>query len=50
MVLLSVTDAGRKPTLGPMKYKGDLKYKFIDAGVTFPMIMQNLNDPMNKVM
>ncbi|XP_011613259.2 vitellogenin 3, phosvitinless [Takifugu rubripes] len=48
MVLLGVTDEGREFTLGPMEHKGDLKYKFVDAGATFPMIMQNLNDPIPK--
>lgn len=50
MILLGVTDERRELTLGPMEYRGDLKYKFVDAGATFPMIMQNLNDPIPKVM
>lgn len=49
MILLGVTDGGRELTLGPVVYKGELKYKFVDAGATFPMIMQNLNDPIPKV-
>lgn len=47
--MLGVTNEGRELTLGPMVYKGDLKYKFVDAGATFPMIMQNLKDPIPKV-
>lgn len=49
MVLLGVTEEKRELTLGPMESKGDLKFKFVDAGATFPMIMQNLDDPIPKV-
>lgn len=49
LVLLGMTDEGRELTLGSMAFRGDLKYKFVDAGANFPMIMQNLNDSIPKV-
>lgn len=49
MVLVGVTDKEKVLTMKPMENKGDLKFKFVQAGPTFPMIMENLNDPMPKV-
>lgn len=50
MVLLGVTESLRAFTLGPMESKGSLVYKFVNPDASFPIIMQNLNDPMPKVM
>lgn len=50
MVLLSVNESLTPLTLGPMEMKGSLVYKFVNADAIFPIIMQNLNDPMPKVM
>lgn len=49
MVLLSVSDTARAVTFGPMENKGNLIYKFVNAGVNVPIIMQNLEDPVPKV-
>uniref|UniRef100_H3C2Y7 Vitellogenin 3, phosvitinless n=1 Tax=Tetraodon nigroviridis TaxID=99883 RepID=H3C2Y7_TETNG len=48
MVLLGVTESLRAFTLGPMESKGSLVYKFVNPDASFPIIMQNLNDPMPK--
>lgn len=50
MVLLGVTESMRAFTLGPMESKGSIVYQFVNADAIFPIIMQNLNDPMPKVM
>lgn len=50
MVLLSVADTERAVTFGPMESKGNLPYKFVSAQVNLPMMMQNLEDPVPKVM
>ncbi|KAM3620307.1 uncharacterized protein V6R79_021373 [Siganus canaliculatus] len=46
--LLSVTDAGRAVTYGPMVNKGSLVYKFVNAEASVPILMQNLGDPVPK--
>ncbi|XP_070687869.1 vitellogenin 3, phosvitinless [Pempheris klunzingeri] len=48
MVLLSVSDTARAVTFGPMESKGNLVYKFVNAEVNMPIIMQNLQDPVPK--
>lgn len=50
MVLLSVSDADRAVMFGPMESKGNLIYKFVNAGANVPIMMQNLEDPIPKVM
>lgn len=50
MVLLAVRESSGVSTFGPMESKGSLVYKFISSEASFPIIMQNLNDPMPKVM
>lgn len=49
MVLLSVTDTARAVTLGPMESKGNLIYKFVNAEANIPVMMENLEDPIPKV-
>lgn len=49
MVLLSVTDTERAVMFGPMESKGNLLYKFVSAQVNMPILMQNLEDPLPKV-
>lgn len=49
MVLLGVTDTARAVTCGPMESKGSLVYKFVNAQANIPIIMQNLDDPVPKV-
>lgn len=50
MVLQRVTKSSSKFTFGKMESKGSLVYKFVNADAIFPIIMQNLNDPLPKVM
>lgn len=49
MVLLSVTDTVRAVVFGPMESKGNLVFKFVSAEVNIPIMMQNLEDPVPKV-
>lgn len=49
MVLLSVSDTARAVTFGPMVSKGNLVYKFVNAEANVPIMMQNLDDPVPKV-
>lgn len=49
MVLLGVTDTARAVMFGPMESKGNLVYKFLNAKVNIPILMQNLEDPVPKV-
>ncbi|XP_062279606.1 vitellogenin 3, phosvitinless isoform X2 [Scomber scombrus] len=48
MVLLSVSDTARAVMFGPMESKGNLIYKFVNAGANVPIMMQNLEDPVPK--
>lgn len=50
MVLLDVTDTASAVTYGPMESKGNLVHKFVDAEVNVPIMMQNLEEPVPKVM
>lgn len=49
MVLLGVTDTAKAVMFGPMESKGNLVYKFVSAEVNVPIMMQNLEDPVPKV-
>lgn len=49
MELLGVSDTASAITLGPMENKGNLVYKFVSAEANVPIIMQNLADPIPKV-
>lgn len=49
MVLLGVSDTARAVTFGPMESKGNLVYKFVNAEANVPIMMQNLDDPVPKV-
>lgn len=49
MVLLGVSDTARAVTYGPMESKGSLVYKFVNAEANVPIMMQNLDDPVPKV-
>ncbi|XP_068447341.1 vitellogenin 3, phosvitinless [Clinocottus analis] len=48
MVLLSVNDTAKAPQFGSMESKGNLVFKFVDAEVNVPIIMQNLDNPISK--
>ncbi|XP_068175413.1 vitellogenin 3, phosvitinless [Antennarius striatus] len=48
IVLLSVSDTARPVTLGPVENKGSLVHKFVDAEANIPIMMQNLNNPIQK--
>lgn len=50
MVLINATDSWRIPQCASIESKGGIVYKFVDGNTSFPMIMQNLSDPMPKVM
>lgn len=52
MVLQRVTESSRKFTFETMesKMESSLVYKFVNADPIFPIIMQNLSDPLPKVM
>ncbi|XP_034562594.1 vitellogenin 3, phosvitinless [Notolabrus celidotus] len=47
--LLGVSDTAEALTFGPMESKGSLIYKFVDAESDVPIMMQNLQDPVPKV-
>ncbi|KAM3876377.1 vitellogenin 3, phosvitinless [Diretmus argenteus] len=49
LVLLSVTDTVGSVTITPTENRGSLMYKFVDNEVDIPILMQNLEDPMPKV-
>uniref|UniRef100_A0A8C3A2H3 Vitellogenin 3, phosvitinless n=1 Tax=Cyclopterus lumpus TaxID=8103 RepID=A0A8C3A2H3_CYCLU len=48
MVLLSVNDTARALPLGSTESKGNLVFKFVDAEVNVPIVMQNLDNPIAK--
>uniref|UniRef100_A0A8D3CBF9 Vitellogenin 3, phosvitinless n=1 Tax=Scophthalmus maximus TaxID=52904 RepID=A0A8D3CBF9_SCOMX len=49
MVLLGVSDTeATVASIGVVESKGDLVYKFVNARVNIPMLMQNLEDPVPK--
>lgn len=49
MVLLSVNDTARARTYGPVESKGNIVYKFEDVDINIPVMMQNLDNPVPKV-
>lgn len=49
MVLLSVNDTVGAVEPGPMESKGNLVFMFTDAEINLPIVMQNLEDPITKV-
>ncbi|KAM4629403.1 vitellogenin 3, phosvitinless [Polymixia lowei] len=49
LVLLSVADSAVHPVVGPMESKGSLIYKFVDQQANIPIVMQDLEDPVSKV-
>ncbi|KAL6108038.1 uncharacterized protein ACO6RY_18668 [Pungitius sinensis] len=48
MVLLAVNDTAGGVESGPMESKGDIVFKFTDAEINLPIVMQNLEDPITK--
>uniref|UniRef100_A0A3Q3FKW0 Vitellogenin 3, phosvitinless n=1 Tax=Kryptolebias marmoratus TaxID=37003 RepID=A0A3Q3FKW0_KRYMA len=48
LTLLSVSDTASAITTGPMESKGNIVYKFADADVNIPILMQNLDNPVPK--
>ncbi|XP_015826097.3 vitellogenin 3, phosvitinless [Nothobranchius furzeri] len=46
--LLGVSNTVGTITSGPMESKGNIVYKFTDVDVHFPIMMQNLDNPMPK--
>lgn len=49
MVLLGVSDTARAITFGPVESRGNIIYKFVNAEANVPIMMQNLEDPVPKV-
>lgn len=49
MALLGVSDTASAITPGPMENKGNLVYKFVSTKANVPIMMQNLADPIPKV-
>lgn len=49
MELISVTDADKMDKTGPVGKEDDIMFKFVDEEASFPIIMQNLTDPIPKV-
>lgn len=49
MVLLGVSDTARAVMFGSMESKGSLVYKFVNAEANVPIMMQNLDNPVPKV-
>uniref|UniRef100_A0A8C7Z8D7 Vitellogenin 3, phosvitinless n=1 Tax=Oryzias sinensis TaxID=183150 RepID=A0A8C7Z8D7_9TELE len=49
LVLLGVSDTASTPTFGPMESKGDIIFKFANINYNFPILMQNLEDPIPKI-
>lgn len=50
MVLLGATESSSLFTSEPMESKGSIVYKFVNADANLPIMMQDLNDPVPKVM
>lgn len=50
MELLGVSDTAEAVTFGPMESKGNLVFKFVVSGANIPILMQNLEDPVPKVL
>lgn len=48
-MLVGVVDTARAVTFGTMESRGNLIYKFVNAEVDIPILMQNLQDPLPKV-
>lgn len=49
MALLGVSDTASTVAPGPMENRGNLVYKFVNAEANVPIMMQNLADPIPKV-
>lgn len=49
MELINVTDTQKMDKTGPVGEEDDIMFKFVDEEATFPIIMQNLTDPIPKV-
>lgn len=49
MALLGVSDTASAAAPGPMENRGNLVYKFVSAEANVPVMMQNLADPIPKV-
>ncbi|XP_056131908.1 vitellogenin 3, phosvitinless [Lampris incognitus] len=49
LVLLSVTDINGVPSVGPLENKGSLVYKFASEEAIIPIVMENLQDPVPKI-
>lgn len=50
MVLRSETKSLQASTARQMESRGSIMHKFVNADATLPIIMQDLNDPVSKVM
>ncbi|XP_057697303.1 vitellogenin 3, phosvitinless [Corythoichthys intestinalis] len=48
IVLLDVRDTPSAVTYGPMKNRGNIIYKFVEAGAHIPIVMQNQDDAVSK--
>ncbi|XP_061680894.1 vitellogenin 3, phosvitinless [Syngnathoides biaculeatus] len=48
IVLLNVKDTPSAVTYGPMKNRGNIIFKFVEAGAHIPVLMQNLDDAVSK--
>lgn len=49
MALLGVSDTAGSVPPGPVVNRGNLVYKFVNAEANVPITMQNLADPVPKV-
>ncbi|KAG7247604.1 hypothetical protein CRUP_026926, partial [Coryphaenoides rupestris] len=49
LLLLGVTDTATVLPLGPMLPKGNIVYKFVNNPANLPIMMQNLDNPIPKV-
>ncbi|XP_024134082.1 vitellogenin 3, phosvitinless [Oryzias melastigma] len=49
LVLLGVYDTASTPTFGPMESKGNIIFKFANIHSNFPILMQNLEEPIPKI-
>ncbi|XP_054908990.1 vitellogenin 3, phosvitinless [Poeciliopsis prolifica] len=48
LMLLRIDNTARGRTHGPLVNKGNIIHKFEDVDINFPMMMQNLNNPVPK--
>lgn len=49
LVLLDVRGAERAVIFRAAESRGNMVFKFVDASVNIPVLMQNLKDPVPKV-